>query len=131
MPYLGLIYLVILVIALIDIINTDDAAVRGLPKFAWVILVVMLPLVGALVWLAVGRPATNERPHRQHTSAASEFPEYDHPGRYVPQDPEADREFLQQLRDRAEQQRQTARKQQRAADRSDRPDDMGPPPAST
>ena len=43
MPYLGLIYLVILVIALIDIINTDDAAVRGLPKFAWVILVVMLP----------------------------------------------------------------------------------------
>ncbi len=29
MPYLGLIYLVILVIALIDIIKTDDAAVRG------------------------------------------------------------------------------------------------------
>lgn len=93
MPYLGLIYLVILVIALIDIIKTDDAAVRGLPKFAWVILVVMLPLVGALVWLAVGRPAADERPHRQDSGAASEFPEYDHPGRYVPQDPEADREF--------------------------------------
>ena len=28
-PYLGLIYLVILVIALIDIIKTDDAAVRA------------------------------------------------------------------------------------------------------
>lgn len=131
MPYLGLIYLVILVIALIDIITTDDAAVRGLPKFAWVILVVMLPLVGALVWLAVGRPMGDERPRRQHPGAASEFPEYDHPGRYIPQDPEADREFLQQLRDRAEQQRQTAREQQRAADRSDRPDDTGPPPAST
>ncbi|MBM7280578.1 PLDc_N domain-containing protein [Gordonia rubripertincta] len=126
MPYLGLIYLVILVIALIDIINTDDAAVRGLPKFAWVILVVMLPLVGALVWLAVGRPTADERPHRQDTGANSEFPEYDHPGRYIPQDPEADREFLQQLRDRAEQQRQTAREQQRATDRSDRPDDHGP-----
>ncbi|WGJ88213.1 PLD nuclease N-terminal domain-containing protein [Gordonia sp. SMJS1] len=130
MPYLGLIYLVILVIALIDIITTDDTAVRGLPKFAWVILVVMLPLVGALVWLAVGRPTADERPRRQHASAASEFPEYDHPGRYIPQDPEADREFLQQLRDRAEQQRQTAREQQRAADRSDRPDDTTPPPAS-
>ncbi|OCW87521.1 hypothetical protein A8M60_01785 [Nocardia farcinica] len=127
MPYLGLIYLVILVIALIDIINTDDAAVRGLPKFAWVILVVMLPLIGALVWLAVGRPVGDERPRRrQHAGAANEFPEYDHPGRYIPQDPEADREFLQQLRDRAEQQRQTAREQQRAADRSDRPDDDGP-----
>ena len=119
MPYLGLIYLVIMVIALIDIITTDDTAVRGLPKFAWVILVVMLPLVGALVWLAVGRPTADERPRRQHSGAASEFPEYDHPGRYVPQDPEADREFLQQLRDRAEKQRQTAREQQRAADRTD------------
>ncbi|OUC76716.1 MULTISPECIES: PLD nuclease N-terminal domain-containing protein [Gordonia] len=128
MPYLGLIYLVILVIALIDIIKTDDAAVRGLPKFAWVILVVMLPLVGALVWLAVGRPAADERPHRQDSGAASEFPEYDHPGRYVPQDPEADREFLQQLRDRAEKQRQTAREQQRAADRTD---DGDQPPATS
>ena len=79
MPYLGLIYLVILVIALIDIIKTDDAAVRGLPKFAWVVLVVMLPLIGALVWLAVGRPVGDERPRRQHAGAASEFPEYDHP----------------------------------------------------
>lgn len=122
MPYLGLIYLVILVIALIDIIKTDDAAVRGLPKFAWVILVVMLPLIGALVWLAVGRPVGDERPRRRRhagAGAANEFPEYDHPGRYVPQDPEADREFLQQLRDRAEKQRQTAREQQRAADRTD------------
>lgn len=130
MPYLGLIYLVILVIALIDIITTDDAAVRGLPKFAWVVLVVILPLIGALVWLAVGRPTADERPRRQHSDAGSEFPEYDHPGRYIPQDPEADREFLQQLRDRAERQRQTAREQQRGADRSNRPDDTGPPPAS-
>ncbi|ETA06083.1 membrane protein [Gordonia alkanivorans CGMCC 6845] len=128
-PYLGLIYLVILVIALIDIIKTDDAAVRGLPKFAWVILVVMLPLVGALVWLAVGRPAADERPRRQHSGAASEFPEYDHPGRYVPRDPEADREFLQQLRDRAEQQRQTAREQQQRA--ADRTDDGDQPPATS
>ncbi len=130
MPYLGLIYLVILVVALIDIIRTDDAAVRGLPKFAWVVLVVMLPLVGGLVWLAVGRPTADERPRRQ-SGATTEFPEYDHPGRYVPQDPEADREFLQQVRDRAEQQRRTAREHQRAVDRSDRPDDSGPPPAST
>ena len=127
MPYLGLIYLVILVVALIDIIKTDDAAVRGLPKFAWVVLVVMIPLAGALVWLAVGRPTADERPRRQ-SGAAGEFPEYDHPGRYVPQDPEADREFLREVRERAEQQRRTAREQQRAADRTD---DEGQPPATT
>ncbi|MFT4397981.1 PLD nuclease N-terminal domain-containing protein [Gordonia lacunae] len=119
MPYLGLIYLVVLVAALIDIITTDDAAVRGLPKFGWVLLVVMIPLVGALLWLAIGRPAADELPRRQHSGAASEFPEYDRPGRYIPADREADREFLQQLCDRAEQQRQAARDQRRATDRSD------------
>ncbi len=127
MPYLGLIYLVILVVALIDIIKTDDAAVRGLPKFAWVVLVVMIPLAGALVWLAVGRPTADERPRRQ-SAASSGFPEYDHPGRYIPRDPEADREFLRQVRERAEQQRRTAREQQRAADRTD---DEGQPPPTT
>ncbi|GAC66906.1 PLD nuclease N-terminal domain-containing protein [Gordonia soli] len=116
MPYLGLIYLAVLVLALIDIINTDDALIRGLPKLGWVMLVVVLPLIGALIWLAFGRPTADERPRRQSAGAASQFPEYDNPGRYIPADPEADREFLQQLRDRAEQQRQTAREQQRRAD---------------
>ena len=113
MPYLGLIYLVILVIALIDIITTDDGCVRGMPKVAWVVLVVVLPLIGALLWLAFGRPAADEHPRHHASGAGSEFPEYDRPGRYVPADPEADRQFLQQLRDRAEQQRQAARAQQR------------------
>lgn len=121
-PYLGVIYLVILVIALIDIISTDDGLVRGMPKLGWVLLVVVLPLIGALLWLAFGRPSADERP-RHVSGAASEFPEYDQPGRHIPQDPEADREFLQQLRDRAEQQRQAARRQRRDAEqRHDDPD---------
>jgi hypothetical protein len=115
-PYLGLIYLVILVVALIDIISTDTSLVRGMPKLGWVLLVVVVPLIGALLWLAFGRPVADERP-RHVSGAASEFPEYDRPGRHIPQDPDADREFLQQLRDRAEQQRQAAREQQREAER--------------
>lgn len=120
MPYLGLIYLIVMVVALIDIINTDEHAVRGLPKIAWVLLVVFLPLVGALVWLAVGRPVAGDSPRRSG-GAASEFPEYDRPGRYVPADPEADREFLAQLRERAEEQRRVAREQKRREQQN--PDD--------
>lgn len=120
MPYLGLIYLVVLIVALFDIINTPESDIRGLPKIAWVMLVVILPLVGALLWLGIGRPTTDERRVRSSGGAASEFPEYDRPGRYVPADPEADREFLQSLRDRAEQQRQTAREQQRKANEQQR-----------
>ncbi len=101
MPYLGLIYVAILVIALIDIINTDDALVRGMPKLVWILLVVLLPLIGALLWLALGRPTADDRPRGAAPgSVAAEFPEYDRPGRYVPEDPEADREFLAAVRAR-------------------------------
>lgn len=121
-----MIYLAILVIALIDIISTDNVLVRGLPKIAWVLLVVLLPLIGALLWLAFGRPTAGDVPRRARSGAASEFPEYDRPGRHIPQNPEADREFLQQLRDRAEQQRQTAREQRRLAYERENPDSTPP-----
>lgn len=124
MPYLGLLYLIIMAIALVDIIRTDDVAIHGLPKVAWVLLVVILPLIGALLWLAFGRPAAADGPRRHHSGAASEFPEYDRPGRYIPADPESDREFLQRLRDRAEEQRRIAREQERARRAQDRDDDL-------
>ncbi|GAB16592.1 hypothetical protein GOEFS_008_00010 [Gordonia effusa NBRC 100432] len=117
MPFLSMLILLILVIALIDIISADESQIRGLPKVGWVIVVIILPLAGALVWLAVGRPAGGE-PRRQGRFA-SEFPEYDRPGRYIPADPEADREFLEGLRARAEEQRRIAREQKREQERRD------------
>lgn len=113
MPYLGLFTLLVLIAALIDIVSTDDALIRGLPKVAWVLLVIVLPLVGALVWIGWGRPMAADRPRRGPSGAAADFPEYDRPGRYVPADPEADRAFLQSLRDRAEEQRRIAREEER------------------
>jgi len=103
MPYLGLFTLAVMVLTLIDVIRTDESLVRGLPKIAWVILVVIIPLVGAIAWIAVGRPAIDDVPHRDPQSTA--FPEYDRPGRHVATDPDADREFLEQVRRRAEEQR--------------------------
>lgn len=42
--------------ALLDCIATDSAMVRNLPKLAWIILVLILPAIGALAWLLLGRP---------------------------------------------------------------------------
>lgn len=47
--------LVLVVGALIDIIVRDEARVKHLPKIVWVLLVVLLPVIGAIVWFAVGR----------------------------------------------------------------------------
>jgi hypothetical protein len=42
--------------ALLDCIATDSALCRNLPKGMWIILVLILPDVGALAWLLLGRP---------------------------------------------------------------------------
>jgi hypothetical protein len=42
--------------ALLDCIATDASMCRNLPKPMWIILVLILPDIGALVWLLLGRP---------------------------------------------------------------------------
>jgi len=42
--------------ALLDCIATDSAMCRNLPKMMWILLVLILPDVGALAWLLLGRP---------------------------------------------------------------------------
>ena len=108
---MGVIVLLVMVVALVDIISSDEAVVRGLPRWGWLLLVVLLPLVGSLVWFAAGRPHVASRSggrygsQRPGRATALGFAEYDQPGRFIPQDPEADAAFLAQVRARAEQQR--------------------------
>jgi|tagenome__1003787_1003787.scaffolds.fasta_scaffold20935867_4 hypothetical protein len=42
--------------ALLDCISTDAALCRNLPKPMWIILVLILPDIGSLLWLLLGRP---------------------------------------------------------------------------
>jgi hypothetical protein len=46
---------VLLVIAaLADIITRDDSLVKHLPKMVWILLVLFLPLIGSILWFALG-----------------------------------------------------------------------------
>lgn len=118
MPYLGLLVMVVWVLCLIDVIRADEHRVRNLPKMLWLMIVVILPLVGSLLWVLLGRPDTEG----WDRSTRSAFPEYDRPGRHVAQHSEADEEFLRRCRERAEQQRRVAREQQRRREGSGEPD---------
>ncbi len=40
--------------ALVDCLQTDAERVRYLPKLVWVVLLVLIPWVGPITWLAVG-----------------------------------------------------------------------------
>jgi hypothetical protein len=41
---------------IIDVVTTDEGAVRNLPKGMWLIIVIFVPTVGSIVWLVAGRP---------------------------------------------------------------------------
>ena len=59
----SLLVLVIMVGSLVDMITIDASRVKHLPKFAWIIIVILIPLVGGIIWFAVGRdyPARTDR----------------------------------------------------------------------
>ncbi|HWB37501.1 MAG TPA: PLD nuclease N-terminal domain-containing protein [Rugosimonospora sp.] len=110
----GLILLVLWLACIIDVLVTDEHRVRNLPKVVWVIIVLLLPDVGSLLWLIAGHPWDSLSRSRPATSRlAREFPEYDRPGRHVATNPDDDEAFLRQVRERAEQQRQRAREERR------------------
>lgn len=41
--------------ALIDIITRQDGQVQHLPKLVWIMIVILLPVIGSILWFAVGR----------------------------------------------------------------------------
>jgi len=85
----------LLVFAIVDIIVTDGGRVRGLPKFAWIGVVVLLPLIGPLLWFLIGRERLEQRSHGRYADAAG-VPT--RPGRrFGPIAPDDDPDFLGRL----------------------------------
>lgn len=52
----GLLLVAFWVYCLLDVLTTDKAAIRNLPKLAWVLIVVLMTWLGGLAWLVAGRP---------------------------------------------------------------------------
>lgn len=56
MPFLlSLIVLAATVFAVIDIVTRDESRIRHMPKALWLILVILLPLLGMVLWFTIGR----------------------------------------------------------------------------
>jgi len=81
----GIIDLVLTVVAIVDIVLIDPTRVRGLPKWAWVIISILLFIVGPLLWFIVGRERLEPR-----TAARGA-------ARTAPRAPDDDPEFLGRL----------------------------------
>ncbi|MDF1479604.1 PLD nuclease N-terminal domain-containing protein [Leifsonia sp. H3M29-4] len=73
---LALLPLVLIIVTLADVITREEWQVKHLPKLVWILLVIFLPLVGSILWFAIGRdwgsarvgPSSFDRPR---TAAAT------------------------------------------------------------
>ena len=79
------------VISLIDVIRAPSA--NFLPKFGWIIVVILLPFLGAILWWAIGREWETRQP------ASSAFPDRVVRATAPPQRPRDIRTTEQQLAD--------------------------------
>lgn len=127
MRYLGFLLLVAVVVYTVtDIINAPDEDLHGLPRGVWLILVILIPVLGSVVWFVVsinGRRTRGEalggpRSGPRTAPGSAGTPGSGRPGgaRTGPVAPDDDPEFLWRL----EQERR------RRAAQGD-PDDSTPP----
>lgn len=110
----GLILVGLWLFCLFDVITTDEAHCRNAPKMLWLLVVLLLPEVGSLLWLIAGRPVASPGPSGlPYKGNTGRFPEYDRPGRFAATNPDDDEEFLRRCRERAEEQRRADRQKRR------------------
>jgi hypothetical protein len=86
--------LAIFVYGLVDVIRTDGRLTRGISKPAWIIVMIVLPVVGAILWLLIGRPRGTSGPVLRYSHPTS---------------PDDDPEFLRNLEVRRRNQAEAAR----------------------
>ncbi|WP_431279443.1 PLDc N-terminal domain-containing protein [Leifsonia poae] len=55
MVLLPLLSFALFVGALIDIILRQEGQVKHLPKLVWILIVILLPLIGSILWFTLGR----------------------------------------------------------------------------
>ena len=60
--------------ALITCITVDPERVRTLPKWAWIVIVVLLGAIGAILWLLLGRPRGADRRESRSVRSQSVAP---------------------------------------------------------
>lgn len=53
---IGFLLIALWLYCIFDVIATDEMLVRSLPKMAWLFIVILLPDIGSIAWLALGRP---------------------------------------------------------------------------
>jgi hypothetical protein len=90
----------LLVFCLIECIQAPEGEIRNLPRWGWLILIILVPLVGGIAWLVAGRPLRSSRSAGRPGGAWPSAAGRSGTGRYgdAPRGPDDDADFLANLR---------------------------------
>ncbi|MBG6084133.1 PLDc N-terminal domain-containing protein [Zhihengliuella flava] len=58
----SIIALFVIIYALVECVRTRPHEVRSISKPAWILSILLLPLIGAVLWFALGRPRAGAQP---------------------------------------------------------------------
>ncbi len=105
---LGVVAVVLLVYTIVDCAMLERSRVRGLPRWAWIVVMLLLPVIGSILWLIIGRGKGRGGRGQMRQSA-----------------PDDDLEFLRQL-DRESMQQDRIRKLEEQLSDLDAQADGGP-----
>jgi hypothetical protein len=103
----GLLLVVALwIFCLVDVIVSKEDECRNLPKLLWLLIVLMLPDVGSVLWLIAGRPKGLRQSWQQRTVRQESNPSGTRRPRATPRttmpsagaNPDDDEEFLRSIR---------------------------------
>jgi hypothetical protein len=86
--------IVLVVLALISCLSAEEGDLRALPRIVWVIVILLFPLVGSIVYFAVGRPVKST-PKREQWRPGDGFSEATRPKPVLA--PDDDPEFLRSI----------------------------------
>lgn len=86
----ALIEICLVIYCLIDCAQARPERIRNLPRWAWIIMIVLLPILGSIAWLIAGRPNMDD--------FVADAPA-------GPKGPDDDPDFLRQLRSDTDQRR--------------------------
>ncbi len=70
--------LVVFVYGLVDVIRTDPRQTKGISKPAWIVVQIVLPVIGAILWFLIGRPRGTApvRTNYSHPIAPDDDPDF-------------------------------------------------------
>jgi hypothetical protein len=95
----GILLVALWAYCIFDVISTDESLMRNMPKILWLVVVIVLPTVGSVAWLLLGRPeGAGLRPGDTSTYRAPRTPGAPRLGP-APVAPDDDPAFLARLDD--------------------------------